>query len=138
LPPYPAEIREAFLLTSLPELVNGNGPLVRRGRFLDVDFLVGYGDRPYHVAVRRGRIESVDAGPILMRPWRFAIRASEAAWHEFWAPVSRPGYHDIFAMTKSGKAVVEGDLQPLMANLRYIKEVLAAPRGKTGEVRDGS
>ena len=32
-------------------------------------------------------------------------------------------------MTKTGAAAVEGDLQPLMANLRYIKDVLAAPRG---------
>jgi hypothetical protein len=31
-------------------------------------------------------------------------------------------------MTKGGHAVVEGDLRPLMANLRYVKDVLAKPR----------
>ena len=40
----------------------------------------------------------------------------------------RPGFHDLFAMTKSGRASIDGNLQPLMANLRYFKEVLAAPR----------
>ena len=63
-----------------------------------------------------------------MRPWRFAIRASEDAWARFWAPMPAPGYHDIFAMTKNGEARIDGDLQPLMANLRYIKDVIAAPR----------
>ena len=38
------------------------------------------------------------------------------------------GYHDLFALTKSGQARVEGDLRPLMANLRYVKDVLAKPR----------
>ena len=41
-----------------------------------------------------------------------------------------PGYHDLFAMTKAGHAKVEGDLRPLMQNLRFIKDVLAAPRGR--------
>jgi len=42
--------------------------------------------------------------------------------------VPAPGYHDLFAMKKLGVARVEGDLVPLMANLRYVKDVLAAPR----------
>jgi hypothetical protein len=42
--------------------------------------------------------------------------------------VPRPGYHDLFALTRFGRARIEGDLQPLMANLRYIKEVLEVPR----------
>ena len=37
------------------------------------------------------------------------------------------------ALVHRGVASVEGDLQPLLANLRYIKEVLAAPRGLAGE-----
>jgi hypothetical protein len=39
-----------------------------------------------------------------------------------------PGYHDVIAMTRLGVARLEGDLQPLMANLRYVKEVLESPR----------
>ena len=116
------------MIERLFELVNADEALVRRGRFLTCDFLVEVGDAPYHVSVERGRIASVTRGPSLMRPWRFAIRASEEAWREFWQPVPRPGYHDLFALTRFGRARVEGDLHPLMANLRYVKEVLETPR----------
>jgi hypothetical protein len=119
------------VLENLAERVNGNAALVRRGRFLDVNFLIEVGARAFHVRVAAGRIAEVVEGPVLMRPWHFAIRASEEAWAEFWAPVPRPDYHDIFAMTKAGTAVIEGDIAPLMANLRYIKEVLATPRAPT-------
>jgi hypothetical protein len=48
----------------------------------------------------------------------------------YWEPVPAPGFHDLFALTKGGHARVEGDLQPLMANLRYVKDVLTLPRGR--------
>ena len=120
------------MIERLGELVNADEALIRRGRFLTTDFLVEVGERPYHVSVERGRIASVTPGPALMRPWRFAIRAPEEAWREFWQPLPRPGYHDLFALTRFGRARIEGDLQPLMANLRYIKEVLEAPRRLAG------
>ena len=116
------------MIDRLAELVNGDAHLVWMGRFLDVDFLVEVGDMPFHVRVERGRIAEIVEGPRLMRPWTFAIRASVDAWSKFWTLVPEPGYHDIFAMAKAGEAIVEGDLHPLMANLRYVKEVLAAPR----------
>jgi pimeloyl-ACP methyl ester carboxylesterase len=112
----------------LPELVNDRADLVRRGRFLTVTFLVVSGSTHYLVRLVEGRIERVERGPFLMRDWRFAIRASENAWKKFWEPIPEAGYQDVFAMAKGGHALVEGDLQPLMANLRYIQEVLSAPR----------
>ena len=120
------------MLDDLAERVNANAALVRRGRFLHTDFLIEVGDRPFHIRVRAGRIAEVREGAALMRPWRFAIRAPADAWQAFWQARPRPGYHDIFAMTKSGDAVIEGDLAPLMANLRYIKEVIAPPRAAPG------
>jgi hypothetical protein len=114
------------------DLVNADAALVRRGRFLTTDFLVEVGDEPFHVSVKDGRITSVTRSPAPARPWRFAIRASAEAWREFWQPVPRAGYHDLFALTRFGRARIEGDLQPLMANLRYIKEVLETPRRLAG------
>ena len=122
----------AVTLARLPELVNGRAPLVRRGRFLSGEFLVEADDMPVHVTVHGGRIVSVERGPFRMRSWRFAIRAEADAWSRFWQPMPEPGYHDVIAMTRLGVARLEGDLQPLMANLRYIKEVLAAPRPAAG------
>ncbi len=39
-----------------------------------------------------------------------------------------PHCHDIFALAKAGEFRIEGELQPLMVNLLYFKDVLAAPR----------
>ena len=122
----------AAVFGRLPALVNGNAALVRRGQFLSTVFLVGVGDLDIYVTVRNGLIDEAAAGPAPMRSWCFAIRASAEAWRRFWEPVPRPGFHDLLAMTRFGVARIEGDLQPLMANLRYVKEVLEAPRGRTG------
>ena len=115
------------MIERLPELVNANAALVGRGRFMREEFLVEVGDEPWRVTVEAGRL-AVERGPRLLRSWRFALRASAAAWAEHWRPHPRPGFHDLFAMAKRGEAVIEGDLLPLMQNLRYVKEVLAAPR----------
>lgn len=122
----------AAVLARLPELVNGREPLVRRGRFFSGEFLVEADGVPVHVKVTEGRVEAVERGPFRMRAWRFAIRADADAWLRFWEAVPAPGYHDVIAMTRLGVARLEGDLQPLMANLRYVKEVLASPRGTLG------
>jgi hypothetical protein len=119
-------------IKALPGLVNGNPALVRRGRFLTTTFLVGVGDVEYLVKVMEGRIAMVERGPFLLRPWSFALRAPAEAWIRFWEPAPPPGYHDLFAMKKLGVASMEGDLVPLMANLRYVKDVIAAPRRVPG------
>jgi hypothetical protein len=119
----------AAVLDQLAELVNADAGLVRRGRYLSTTFLVETGSTAWLVSVHEGRVTRVERGPFLMRAWSFAVRASEEAWRRFWEPVPAAGWHDLFAMTKGGHATVEGDLRPLMANLRYVKDVLAKPRG---------
>jgi hypothetical protein len=118
----------AAVLEQLAELVNADAGLVRRGRYLSTTFLVETGATAWLVSVHEGRVTRVERGPFLMRAWSFAVRASEEAWQRFWAPMPAAGWHDLFAMTKGGQATVEGDLRPLMANLRYVKDVLAKPR----------
>ena len=118
-------------LNALAEIVNENMPLVRRGRFLSLSFIIGVGNNDWLIEVNSGRISAVTSPPFLMSNTRFTIRASESAWRAHWDPNPAPGYHDIFAMTKSGEMSITGDLKPLMANLRYVKEVLAAPRTKS-------
>jgi hypothetical protein len=120
----------AAVLDGLPDLVNADASLVRRGRYCSLTFLVQVGDTAWLVTVHEGRITRVERGPFLMRAWSFAVRAPAEAWTKFWEPMPAAGYHDLFAMAKGGHATVEGDLVPLMANLRYVKDVLAAPRRK--------
>ena len=118
----------AAVLDRLAELVNADAALVRRGRYLSATFLVETGATAWLVTVHEGRVTKLERGPFLMRAWSFAVRASEDAWRRFWEPVPAAGWHDLFAMAKGGHARVEGDLRPLMANLRYVKDVLAKPR----------
>jgi len=120
------DLADAF--ERLPDLVDADEDLVRRGRWFSATILVGIGDVPFHVTVERGRIAALERGPKLLRSHDFAVRATDDAWRRFWAPVPEAGWHDLFALTKRGAATVEGDLQPLMANLQYVKDVLAAPR----------
>jgi hypothetical protein len=119
-------------IEGLAELGNAEARLVRRGRFLDVTFLVEVGQAQYLLRIHRGRIEAIDKGPHVMPRWAFALRAQEEAWLAFWQPVPLPGYHDLIAMAKIGVLRIEGDQHPFMANLRYFKDLLALPRAKAG------
>jgi hypothetical protein len=123
----------AARFATLAERVNGNAALVHRGRYLSTKFLTGTPALPVHVTVHRGAIERVETGPAPMRSWAFALRAGPEDWRRFWQPMPEPGWHDLLAMARFGRLTIEGELQPLMANLRYIKEVLETPRTRTRE-----
>ena len=115
-------------LNHIATCLNGDYALVRRGRFIDLDFLLGVAEEPHYLTISVGRLSSLVPGPVLMKPWEFAIHIDGEAWEQFRQPVPKPNYHDIFAMCKQGTASIEGNIQPLMANLRYFKELLAHGR----------
>ena len=125
----------ATLFEQVPRLLAEDTNLIRRGAFLDARFQVGIGAIPFDVIVAVGRITMLERGPFLMRPWRFAVRGTSEAWGRLWQPVPEPGWHDINALMKRGHVVLEGDLQPLMANLQYLKDLLALPRRLAMEVQ---
>src|SRR5438552_8886459 len=116
------------MIERIPDLVNADTDLVRRGRFLSTTFLIEVGEQGYLVKIIEGRIVSVTPGPFVTPNYSFALRAPREEWQLFWTKLPPPGHHDIFALFKRGKLVIEGDLHPLMANLLYFKDVLAAPR----------
>lgn len=109
-------------------MVAEDADLIRRGRFLDCDFEIGVGTLPLLVTVRSGRVESVARGPFLLKSSAFAISAEPTTWAQFLQPMPQAGWHDVLALTKTGKARISGNLLPFMGNLQYIKDVLAAPR----------
>ena len=113
---------------SLPRLVAADTHLVRRGRFLTADIEIGVGTVPLAVSIAEGRVETVQRGPFLLRPFVFAVRAEPDVWRRFHEPYPAPGWHDIFALNKLGRARIEGDLVPFMGNLQYVKDLLALPR----------
>ena len=116
------------MLDRLPDLVNADAGLVRRGRFVSTTFLIAIDDADYLVRVTEGKIEGVPPGPFITPNYSFALRASREAWEKFWQPLPPLGFTDIFALVKNKLMRVEGDLHPLMANLLYFKDVLATLR----------
>ena len=125
----PAQVEAAArAFERLPELVNGDAWLVQRGRFLTTDCVIQVGPVPFNLSIAAGRIAALERGPRLMHAVTFSVRASARAWLKFWQPIPEPKWHDLFALTRYGEATVEGYLFPLMANLQYMKDVLAAPR----------
>jgi hypothetical protein len=127
-----AAVAAAF--AEIPALLDRAPELILRGRALDCECLLGPISKPFHVSIRQGRIIDMTPAPILMRSWRFSYRASPLAWIEYWQAVPRPGWHDLFALTKRGEAVLEGDLHPFMTHLQYFKDLLALPRQRASAV----
>lgn len=120
--------RVIALFERLPALVDANADLVRRGRFLTTDFAAVIGATPLLVRVEAGRVTSVARGPFLLRPWTFSITATPETWLKLLKAVPDPGTHDLMALSKVGLARIEGNLQPFMANLQVIKDIVTAPR----------
>lgn len=116
------------MIETIVDRVNANEALVRRGQYVSLAFLVGLGDADYVVTVDRGRIVSVEPRRLATMTGRFTIRAPRTVWEEFWRPMPKRDHHDLWAMLAAGLASIDGDLVPLMQNLQYFKDVLAAPR----------
>ncbi len=119
-------VNEAF--AQLAMLLARDATLIQRGRFIDVDCLLGSTEQAFHISIRAGRIVDTAPAPVLMRSWRFAYRATPQAWTAFWQPMPKAGWHDLLSLTKRGEAMLEGDIQPFMTNLQYFKDLLALPR----------
>ena len=116
------------LVDLIQSRVNANDALVRRGRYVSLSFLLGVGETDYVVTIEQGRVSSVEPRRLATVTGRFAIRAAAATWAEFWKPLPKRDHHDLWAMLAAGLAKIDGDLLPLMQNLQYFKDVLAAPR----------
>jgi hypothetical protein len=115
-------------IEKLPELVNGNAALVRRGKWFTGTWMAEVGAKQYRIDTQAGRIAAVSPVRTNLQPWVFAVRAGEDAWQRFWRPMPEPGFHDIIAMMRYGHLRIEGNLEPFIANLLYVKAVLESPR----------
>jgi hypothetical protein len=122
----------ASIFEKLPKLLDSDSELLRAGRLLNVDCLLGPSDLPFLVSIRAGRIAEMSAMPKTMPSWRFGYTASPQAWIEYWRPEPKPGWHDLLALTKRGEANLAGDLHPFMTHLQYFKDLLALPRSLSG------
>ena len=95
----------------------------------DVDMLLAFGRAKRLVRVRSGRVTAIETPARPLQSWDFSIWGSEQAWTAYWETMPAPGWHDILALNKRGEMRIEGRLQPLMAHLQPVKDLLALPRG---------
>jgi hypothetical protein len=109
---------------------NADQGLMHRGRYINAVMLLDLGEESHLISIRDGRIESIVPKPRVMPLWTFAVRAPRVEWEAFWKAKPVPGSHDIMALLRRQVMIVEGDLHPFMANLRYFKDVLEIPRGR--------
>lgn len=117
------------MLDALPELVNTNPALVRRGRWTRATMLIEIGDKGWLIRMDGGRI-AVEPETWAVSRWDFAIRGPEEAWRKFWAAMPPPMHHDIHALVRAGKFRLEGDIDLMLANMLYLKLVLEMLRGR--------
>ncbi|MGI9335856.1 MAG: hypothetical protein ACR2RL_22135 [Gammaproteobacteria bacterium] len=110
--------------------VNADAALGRRGRWVNLTFLLGAGEEDYLVTIAEGRVKHVELRPLATATGVFTIRAGRATWEEHWKAMPRRDYHDLWSMLAKGLARIDGDLLPLMQNLQYFKDVVASPRAK--------
>ncbi|MGP1675710.1 MAG: hypothetical protein ACTS6J_00960 [Burkholderiales bacterium] len=101
--------------------------LLRRGVLVDTRCLIEIDTEQLLLTIRNGR-PTIAQRVALLGSWEFAIRAGAEAWMALWQPAPKPGWHDLFALTKRGAMRIEGSLQPFMANLQYFKDLVTLPR----------
>lgn len=130
-----AELVERFS-RGLAGLADDAG-LIRRGRHLSAEFLVGFGSTRCLVTVTEGRVGLPRVDVPLMRPTGFSVLGTPRAWDRLWQPVPTPGWHDLLALCKRGEMELQGDLRIVLRHLQYLKDVLAAPRRLASTEREG-
>ncbi|WP_454740828.1 hypothetical protein [Cupriavidus basilensis] len=122
---------EAALCLRFEQAMRGaaaHAELVRRGRTLTADVLVHIGAAPVLLRIERGAVVECTRSIPLLCSTRFSVRGTAQAWRKLWEPVPEAGWHDLFALTKRGSMQFEGGMQPLLAHLQYVKDLLALPR----------
>lgn len=102
----------------------------RRNRNARFTMMVGVGNQRALLRVQEGAIAEIH-DLARLRPlisWDFSVIAEAESWLRFWRPVPEAGWHDLFALTRNGRMQLQGNLHPLMANLQFVKDILACPR----------
>jgi hypothetical protein len=102
--------------------------LARRGRGLTARMLLRADHDDTIVTVTDGAVTDVAHGPFVMPSWDFGIAAPTATWSAFLAPKPPSKMHDLIGLVRHGGMRFEGNLQPLMAHLLYLKLLFAAAR----------
>ncbi len=118
------------MIAALPDLVNSNPALIRRGRWTNAVMMLGIGEDHWLITIREGRIMACKRQSLRISAYDSAITGDEAAWRKFWQETPPPMHHDLHALLRIGAIRIEGDVDMLLANMLYLKIILETLRGK--------
>ncbi len=100
----------------------------KTARDINLKMLVAFGSRTGIVHFNHGIVTEIQESSTPLQSWDFSVKGSTEGWNKFWEEIPQAGWHDIFALTKRGEFDINGQLQPFMANLQTIKDLLAVGR----------
>ena len=123
-----SSVAQAFDDDALMNLFKKKALGFKAPRDINLKMLVTFGARSSIVHFNRGVVVDVQESNTPLQSWDFSIKGSTEGWNKFWEETPQAGWHDIFAMAKRGEFDINGQLQPLMANLQIIKDLLAVGR----------
>lgn len=115
-------------LTQMQQALDRRPHLHRIGALFSETVQLKIDSDEFYLVFEQGRIVRIVEGPSKKTPYRFGFVTDRDALAEFWTATPKPGFHDIFAMVKIGRAEIVGDILLLVKNLRFFKEVIALPR----------
>ncbi|QDC08603.1 hypothetical protein FHY55_04815 [Oceanicola sp. D3] len=104
--------------------------LKRIGRLFSETVLLKIDAEEYYLVFDKGTLAQVVPGPSKKIPYQVGLITDAEAMGRFWQALPQPGFHDLFGLVKIGRAEIVGDILVLVKNLRFLKEVLALPRGQ--------
>lgn len=109
-------------MTKWQEFVNKDGVMKVIGKHFDADIYFEFGETPYIVSVRSGRIEKIANQITPESTWDFALRGPLDSWKKFIEKVPAPMYNDLWALAHPlhGRLKMEGNVKVLWQNLRAL------------------
>jgi hypothetical protein len=116
------------ILAKMQSRLNDSPHLLRLGRLFSETVLLEVDGAEFYLTFRDGILEQIVEGPSRKTPWRFAFRTDREALFQFWQPLPKPGFHDIFGLVKIGRGRIDGDILTLVKNLRFFKDFMALAR----------
>ena len=118
------------VIENLKNKVNKNTNLIKRGRWINLTFILGVNEKEFIFKIVDGKINSIFQKKVDTEFGIFKISSSLENWEKHWLKIPPRDFHDLFAMLSKKLIKLDGDLKPLMQNLQYFKDLLASNRTK--------
>ena len=114
------------VIENLKNKVNKNTNLIKRGRWINLTFILGVNEKEFIFKIVDGKINSIFQKKVDTEFGIFKISSSLENWEKHWLKIPPRDFHDLFAMLSKKIIKLDGDLKPLMQNLQYFKDLIAS------------